>query len=144
MPSSPPKVFISYSHDSDHHEKRVLDLAERLRRSGIDAQLDQYVNGTPAEGWPRWMKNQFEWADFVLLLCTETYYRRFRGQEPRTTGKGADWEGNLITLEMYDAKSRTTKFAPVFFASQDEQFIPEPVSGHTHYLVDSQNNYGNL
>jgi hypothetical protein len=31
-----------------------------------------------------------------------------------------------------------------FFASQDEQFIPEPVSGHTHYLVDSQNNYGNL
>jgi hypothetical protein len=35
---------------------------------------------------------------------------------------------HAITLEMYDAKSRTTKFVPVSFASQDEQFIPEPLT----------------
>ena len=46
MPRS--TVFISYSHDSDEHREKVLGLAERLRQDGLDAQLDQYVNGTPS------------------------------------------------------------------------------------------------
>jgi hypothetical protein len=66
------------------------------------------------------------------------------GTKNQVKARGADWEGNLITLEMYDAKSKTTKFVPVFFASQGEQFIPEPVSGHTHYLLDSEDNCANL
>ena len=37
MESQPPKVFISYSHDSPDHEARVLTLANRLRDDGIDA-----------------------------------------------------------------------------------------------------------
>src|SRR5271166_706483 len=144
MASEPLKVFISYSHDSPEHARRVLVLAERLRKDGIDAQIDQYVAGTPPEGWPRWMLDRLDWAEFVLVVCTETYYRRFRGHEEPRKGKGADWEGNLITLEMYDAKTRTTKFAPVFFASQDEQFVPEPIHGHTQYLLNSEENYTKL
>jgi hypothetical protein len=135
MASDPPKVFISYSHDSPEHAHHVLELAERLRSDGVDARIDQYVVGTPIEGWPRWMLNQLDWANSVLVVCTETYYRRFRGQEQPATGKGADWEGNLITLELYQAKGRTTKFAPVLFNRQDESFIPDPISGHTHYLL---------
>ncbi|MFM9069791.1 MAG: SEFIR domain-containing protein, partial [Planctomycetota bacterium] len=53
-----PKVFISYSHDSDEHKALVLGLAERLRTNGVDAGIDQYVEGTPAEGWGRWMNAQ--------------------------------------------------------------------------------------
>jgi hypothetical protein len=90
------------------------------------------------------MLDKLDWAESVLLICTETYYRRFRGHEEPSKGKGADWEGNLITLEMYDDKSRTTKFAPVVFASQDEQFIPEPLRGHTQYLLDSEDSYTKL
>jgi tetratricopeptide (TPR) repeat protein len=144
MASEPPKVFISYSHDSSEHARRVLGLAERLRKDGVDVQLDQYVAGTPPEGWPRWMLNQLDWAEFVLVVCTETYYRRFRGHEEPGKGKGADWEGNLITLELYNAKGRTTKFAPVLFNHQEESFIPEPIRGHTHYLLDSEDNYTKL
>jgi hypothetical protein len=51
-------VFISYSHDSDEHRQQVLALSERLRADGIATLLDQYVNGSPAVGWPRWMLNQ--------------------------------------------------------------------------------------
>jgi hypothetical protein len=142
MPLDHPKVFISYSHDSPEHAKRVLELAERLRADGVDAQIDQYVDGTPAEGWPRWMLNRLDWTEFVLVVCTETYYRRFRGHEE--PGKGADWEGNLITVEIYDAKSKTTKFASVFFASKDEQFIPEPLRGRTQYPLNSEENYTKL
>jgi hypothetical protein len=76
-----PKVFISYSHDSPKHAYRVLALTERFRKEDLDAQLDQYVAGTPPEGWPRWMLNRLDEADFILSVCTETYYRRFRGHE---------------------------------------------------------------
>ena len=144
MASEPPKVFISYSHDSPEHAQRVLELAERLRKDGVDAQLDQYVGGAPPEGWPRWILDRLDWAEFVLVVCTETYYRRFRGHEKPGKGKGADWEGNLITLVIYHAKSRTSKFVPIFFDGPDEQLIPEPASGHTHYLLDSEENYTKL
>jgi SEFIR domain len=138
------RVFISYSHDSIEHERRVLELAERLRDDGVDAQLDQYVGGTPQEGWPRWMLNQLDSAQFILVVCTKTYYRRFRGHEERGKGKGADWEGSCITLELYHARSETTKFVPVLFEPQDEPFVPGPLSGHTHYLLNSENNYNKL
>jgi len=107
QPTGAPRdlVFISYSHDSDEHRKQVLGLSERLRLDGIETLLDQYVNGTPLEGWPRWMMNQIDAADYVLVVCTETYYRRFRRHE--VPGKGVDWEGALITSDLYSARSRS-------------------------------------
>src|ERR1700704_5014776 len=100
-----PKVFVSYSHDSREHGERVLGLAERLRADGFETMIDQYVEGTPPQGWPRWMLNQIDWADYILLICTEVYYRRFRGQESPGIGKGVDWEGGVIMNELYDQKS---------------------------------------
>jgi hypothetical protein len=55
------------------------------------------------------MLNQIDWAEFILLVCTETYYRRFRGHEEPGKGKGVDWEGAVITQELYDARSATIK-----------------------------------
>jgi hypothetical protein len=89
------------------------------------------------------MLDQIDWADFVLLVCTETYYRRFRGQGSPDVGKGVDWEGQLITLEIYRAKSQTAKFLPVIFCSEDKDFIPEPLSDQ-FYLLDSEDRYGEL
>jgi hypothetical protein len=136
MALDPLNVFISYSHDSPEHAQHVLELAERLHKDGVNAQLDQYVAGTPPEGWHRWMLDQLDWAEYVLMVCTETYYRRFRGHEEPGKGKGADWEGNLITLVIYHAKSRTSKFGPVFFDGPDEELIPEPASRNSRLLVD--------
>src|SRR5580700_11374931 len=144
MTPSAPRVFISYSHDSFEHARRVLGLAERLRKDGIDAQLDQYVAGTPARGWPRWMEDQLDSSEFVLVICTETYCQRFLGREEPDKGKGADWEGSLITLELYHTRSDTNKFVSVLFDRQDEPFIPRPLSGHTHYLLSSEDNYAKL
>jgi len=138
------RVFISYSHDPDSHRKRVLELSERLRQDGIETQLDRYISGTPAEGWPRWMLNQLDWATSVLAVCTETYYRRFRGHEAGDKGKGVDWEGQLITSEIYAAKSKTVKFIPVIFEPADKEFIPEPLRSHSFYLLNSEPNYQKL
>ena len=69
-----PTVFISYSHDSPEHADRVLALSDRLIADGIDCTLDQYET-TPPEGWPRWMDRHIRQADFVLMICTDTYCR---------------------------------------------------------------------
>jgi tetratricopeptide (TPR) repeat protein len=135
------RVFLSYSHDSAAHKERVLSLSERLRKDGIETRLDQYVPGTPRETWPRWMLDQLDWGEFVLVVCTQTYYRRFRGHEVPGKGKGADWEGAVITQAIYDARSATTKFVPVLFDPKDELFIPEPLRGRTFYLATSEEGY---
>ncbi len=138
------KVFISYSHDSDEHKENVLALANRLRQDGIHSVLDQYENGTPVGGWPRWMMDQFDVADFVLVVCTETYYRRFRGHEDPGKGKGVDWEGALITQEIYDSYSQTLKFVPVFMAEPVEKWRPNPLRLVNYYALTSESGYQNL
>jgi nucleoside phosphorylase len=139
---SPLSIFISYSHDSDEHRERVLGLSERLRADGIETILDRYVErGSPPEGWPRWMLNGLEKATHVLCVCTETYYRRFRGREVPGKGKGVDWEGALMTQSLYDDRSVSTKCIPVLFARTDEPYVPEPLRGQTFYVVDSDASY---
>jgi hypothetical protein len=139
-----PRVLVSYSHDHPEHAARVLALSERLREDGINALLDRYINGTPTQGWPRWMLDEIDRATFVLLICTEIYYRRFRGHEVLRTGKGADWEGATITQTIYDARSATAKFVPVVFGAADIIFIPEPVRSHTYYDVTAAAGYDAL
>jgi hypothetical protein len=141
---STPKVFISYSHDSAEHREQVLALSERLRADGIETFLDQYVNGTPDQGWPRWMLDQLDAADFVLVVCTETYYRRFRGQEVPGKGKGVDWEGALITQELYDLRSRTVRFVPTLLSDAPPGCIPEPLGSVTYYRLTSEDDYQSL
>src|SRR5512135_636665 len=96
-----PRVFLSYSHDSDEHAARVLALADTLCAGGIDVILDRYVHPAPEQGWPRWMDQNIEAARFVLLVCTEIYRRRVMDQEEPGKGLGVRWEGNLIFNAIY-------------------------------------------
>ena len=59
-------------------------------------------------------------------------------------GKGGDWEGALITQELYDARSRTLKFVPVLFDADQASFVPEPLRSLTHYTLDSKAGYDKL
>ena len=141
--SAPPKVFISYSHDSQEHRERVLALADRLRDDGIDVNIDQYEN-PPAKGWQRWMLDEVEAAEYVLIVCTEMYNRRFRGQEDAGKGKGVTWEGGVIIQELYDAQGVNSKFIPVTFNAQDVKFIPNPLRSTAVYRLDTADGYEQL
>src|SRR5689334_7281475 len=105
MGDSTPRVFISYCHESAEHRRRVLSLSTRLRSDGVDSNIDQYVKGSPENGWARWAQDQVRLAEFVLVVCTKSYYVRFLGQEVGDEGKGGDWEGAIITQKLYDDKS---------------------------------------
>jgi len=141
--SNPPKVFISYSHDSREHMNRVLELADRLRDWGVDCHLDQYEM-SPPEGWPRWSEEQLKEVDFVLVVCTETYHRRFTGKEEVGKGLGAKWEGAVITNKLYEDEGRNTRFIPVVFSVEDLNHIPERLQAVTRYQLNTDEAFEDL
>ena len=140
LDAASPKVFISYSHDSQEHKDQVLELADRLREDGIDCTIDQYEE-SPAEGWQRWMLNQVEEATFVLVGCTEQYDRRFRGRKEMGRGKGATWEGGVIIQELNDDQGQNTKFIPIALTLEDANFIPSPLRSATSYKLNTVDGY---
>jgi hypothetical protein len=136
MPDAP-KVFVSYSHDSQEHMDRVLSLSDRLREGGVDCLIDQYEQ-SPPEGWPRWCEREVEQSKFVLVTCTKTYLRRFKGEEAPGKGLGATWEGYVITQEFYNAQGKNSKFVPVIFIEGDADYIPVILQGATRYKLPEE------
>jgi len=129
-----PRIFISYSHDSNTHVDRVLALADQLRDGGLDVRLDQYVVHPP-EGWTRWMQRQLEEADFVVFVCSSNYHSRFDGKAAPGVGQGVTWEGFLATQLLYDASSLNTRFIPTFFEDSAADDIPLPLRPATRYRL---------
>jgi hypothetical protein len=109
----------------------------------VDCYIDQYEI-SPPEGWPRWSRNQLQQAHFVLVVCTQTYKKRFEGTEVRGTGAGAKWEGAIITQELYDSEGRNTKFIPIVFDSEDVKHIPVEMRAGTYYILNSDSEYEDL
>lgn len=136
-----PRVFVSYSHDSDTHRASVLELVQGLRDHGVDARLDQFVE-SPAEGWPAWMRNQITESAFVLVICTPTYRERFEGRAPAGIGRGAKWEGFLTEAMIYEDDCRNLRFIPVAMNRTDLAAIPLALRSATHYVVPDD--YSNL
>jgi hypothetical protein len=143
METNPPKVMISYTHDSPEHKARALHLANRLRSEGINCHIDEY-EPFPPEGWPRWMQRNIDEADFVLVVCTEPYLRRFEGKEEPGRGLGGQWEGFMITQDLYEAAANNEKFIPIVFSADDANFIPKPLRGSTHFRLESADGYDRL
>ncbi len=141
--ASTDEVFISYSHDSPEHIRAVLELSNRLREEGVDCALDQYET-SPPEGWPRWMDKKIRESKYVVLVCTETYYKRVMGQAEPGVGHGVKWEGNLIYQHLYDAGTVNTRFVPVVFRSADKTFVPDPLRGATAHALDAPEGYDKL
>lgn len=146
---APTKAFISYSWDSEDHKGRVLALANTLRNSwGIETDIDQYVRAkppfTPSQGWDLWMQKKIEWAEFVIIVCTETYKRRFRGDEEPGIGRGSTWEGTIIRQHVYNNQLACTKFIPVVFSREDIFHVPIIFNGSDQYILEDEKSFEDL
>lgn len=137
LPSARPfRIFISYTHDSKEHKDQVLSLAQQLRSDGLLSVIDRYINGHPPEGWPLWMERQLSKADFVLIVCSPTYHRRYRGEEIPGHGLGGMWESALTRQALYEAHGKNRKFVPVLFEGASVEDIPGVLRyQYTHYLL---------
>ncbi len=101
-----PKVFISYSHDSSDHKSWVLDLATRLRSSGVDAVIDQW-DLRPGDDLAHFMETQLMAADRVLIVCTEKYV-----QKANAGVGGVGYEKMIVTAALL-ARIDSNKVIPL-------------------------------
>ena len=89
-----PKVFISYSHDSQEHKKWILDFAIRLRQTGVDAIIDQWEL-KPGDDLPAFMEKNLSNADYILMICTDNYI-----EKANSGAGGVGYEKMIITSEL--------------------------------------------
>jgi WD40 repeat protein len=141
--SGQPRVFISYSHDSEVHADRVRILADRLIGNGLYCVLDQY-EPHPPEGWPQWMDRQLDEADFVLVVCTEGYFHKAKAGRHSSSGRGVKFESVLILNELYDAGMWNETFIPVLFEELPVALILRPLRAYARYRVDLEQGYEDL
>ena len=106
MSTSVPKVFISYSHDNQDHKKWVLELAQRLRNSGVDAILDQF-RVSLGEDLGSFMEKNVAESDRVIMVCTDTYVAKANDGLG-----GVGYEKMIITSE-YMSQIDTKKVIPL-------------------------------
>lgn len=65
-----PKVFFSYSHDSEEHISWVLQLATRLRSNGVDVILDRW-NTKLGSDLASFMERGLSKSQRVVCICSE-------------------------------------------------------------------------
>ena len=115
---SNPKLFISYSWSSLAHEKWVLDLATRLRESGVNVILDKWdlKEGQDALAFMEKMVSDSE-IEKVAIITDSAYAEKADG---RAGGVGV--ETQIISKEVYDSQEQS-KFVAVV-AELDENGNP--------------------
>jgi hypothetical protein len=106
MSNNPPRVFISYSHDSAGHKEWVLHFATTLRLRGIDVVLDQW-DLKPGGDLPHFMETHLDSSDFVLMVCTESYVQKADNGEG-----GVGYEKMIMTSALL-SKIDQSKIIPV-------------------------------
>lgn len=132
-----PKVFISYAHESEALSDQVLNFSNELRSLGIDAEIDQYEEAPP-QGWAKWMLQQIDESDFVLVVASPIYYARSKGSNNEPKGLGAKWETTQIIQNVYQSVNNNTKYIPIFFESDSERYILDPLKPYTFYDISNE------
>lgn len=141
-----PKVFVSYSHDSDAHKARVAAFVARLRGEGIVVVHDDDVQkvGGPDEGWPRWCERQIVECDYVLACCTPLFHQRFDEVQAATGGRGVAWEAYSIRQYLYDNPNANRKVRPLVFEDGDCDHIPNALRAFSHFLPSQERSFADL
>lgn len=116
-----PKVFISYSWSSVHHQEMVKFWADRLIHDGVDVILDIYDLNEGDDKYA-FMESMVTDTDVthVLVVCDSKYTNKANGRE-----KGVGTESTIISSEVYK-KVKQSKFIPILceFDNDGEPIAP--------------------
>lgn len=124
-PTPSPTVFISYAHESEDLRASVKTLADWLGNHDCTVLTDHaYAYRPPEAGWLVWMLNCIEVADTVLVVCTPKLKARYDKNAAPDEGRGATYEGAIVTQHIYDNAMRNTKFFPILPDDGQEDNIP--------------------
>ncbi|HEU0011417.1 MAG TPA: toll/interleukin-1 receptor domain-containing protein [Verrucomicrobiae bacterium] len=131
---NPPRVFVSYSHDTSDHKKWVGEFASKLMGKGIDVILDQWDLGL-GDDVPKFMEKAVSESDRVLMICTETYVRK------ADDGKGGvGYEAMVVTGELVKDLG-TAKFIPIVRQKGTQPILPKCVSTRFYVNFSEEQNF---
>ena len=85
-----------------------------------------------------------DWADYVLVICTEAYRQRAMGREEPGRGLGATYEGTLISQELFEAGGENERFVPVLLHPDDVEFRPSWLRQYTYYDASDESRFNAL
>jgi len=127
-----PRVFVSYSWDTEQHRAWVLNLATRLRtEGGVDVILDQW-DAVPGDQLPQFMSKAVRESDFVLIVCTPNY----KSKSDSGTG-GVGYEGDIMTGEVLTEQNHR-KFIPILREGAWSSAAPSWVTGKYYVKLTGQ------
>jgi len=110
-------VFISYSWDSEAHQKWVRKLSDALERMGIHTILDQ-KDLVLGDLLTKFMEDSIHDSDYVLMILTPTYKKK---TDERKAGVG--YEESMITGDVY-ANGNHRKYIPVLASGTWDKSTP--------------------
>lgn len=96
-----PSAFISYSWDHKRHEQWVVDLANELRKAGVDARVDRFITQRNTVNLNRMMVDQMRDCDFIIVVLTMEYCIRCEENKG-----GVGFESTLLLDELRNNLSK--------------------------------------
>lgn len=126
-----PKVFVSYSHDSDSHKAWVENLSARLVKNGVDVILDQWDLRLGGD-LPLFMEHGLKDAKRVLAVCTTRYV------EKANLGQGGvGYERMILTSSLMRSIS-SDRIIPIIRENDLDE--PTPTFLSTRRYIDFREN----
>ncbi len=119
--TTPPRAFISYSHEDEETRSWVFRLGNELRERGVDVILDQFDTRLGSD-LPAFMSRGLRESHRVLLICSEDYVRKADGGQG-----GVGYEARIVARELLK-DGRSEKFIPVLWRNPKRD-IPDCVAG---------------
>lgn len=134
---APPRVFVSYAHESSEHRDHVLRFASFLRTQGIEAVLDTWSEDE-RQDWYAWALQELTGADYVVVVASARYRLVGDGSGPTGLHRGVQSEAALLRELVYeDRHVWQPKILPVVLDGHGRDEIPrflQPFSGR-HFVV---------
>lgn len=129
-----PKIFISYSHDSNEHKEWVLKFSSDLCFAGVDVILDQW-DLRLGQDLSSFMHRGIEESDRVLMICSDNYVDR------ANSGKGGVGYERLIVSSEVVASIGTIKFIPVIRGNSGDKKTPSFLGPRMYIDFESDKRY---
>lgn len=124
-----PRVFVSYSHDSEDHKQWVRTLSNRLLSDGVEVIIDQY-DLSIGEMLPHFMEKGISECDYVLLILTEPFI-----QKAIKRAGGVGFEIDVVTGEIVVSHNRR-KYIPIY-VKLDPSVAPPFLKGVLGIKIDN-------
>lgn len=134
MSKEHPKLFVSYSHDTNEHKEWVKKLATDLRTHGVDVILDQW-DLRLGNDLRFFMEQGLSASILVLCVCSEKYVERF------DTGEGGvGYESTILTQPLL-TNANSDFIIPIIRNNLGNQKVPLALRSKTYINFSDDTEY---